>query len=235
MHCRTLLIIDDEKHCRNAISRYFAAEQFTTYAAATAEEGIRLAEELRPDFILLDYHLQGDSAAGVCAHIRSSEALKKTFIVIISGDETIREGSYSECQADHFVSKCTPNSTIHEIFRSLERRAGWARGIIEKDDVRLEAASSQVFLNSEPLIQLSEERFALFSLLVENSTCFVNEDAIVNRVYYSDLTGEKTKAVGMLISRLKRDLGDTLAGRIQNQRGVGWAYVPPSPKETGTR
>ncbi|MDO8803422.1 MAG: helix-turn-helix domain-containing protein [Elusimicrobiota bacterium] len=79
------------------------------------------------------------------------------------------------------------------------------------------------------------ERFTLFSLLIENSPCFVKEDDIVNRVYYSDLTGEKTKAVGMLISRLRRDLGDTLAGRIQNQRGVGWAYVPPYPEETGPR
>lgn len=234
MFGRTLLIIDDEKYCCSAIAKYFTTVQFATHAAATAEEGIRLAEELRPDFILLDYHLQGDSATRICAHIRSSEALKKTFIVMISGDEAMREASYNECQADHFVSKCTPNSTIHEIFRSLERRSCWDRGIIVKGDIRLEAASFQVYLNSKPLIQLSEERFALFSLLVESSPCFVTEDAIVNRVY-SDLTGEKTKAVGMLISRIKRDLGDMLSGRIHNQRGVGWAYVPPSPEDTDTR
>lgn len=232
---RTLLIVDDEKCCRDLMVRFFSAEQYKICTAATAEDGIRLAEELRPDYILLDYHLQGDTAAGVCAHIRSSEELKKTLIVIISGDETMREASYNELQADHFVSKSTPPSTIHEIFRSLERRVCWDRGIIEKGDIRLEAASFQVFLDFQPLIQLSEERFTLLSLLVENSPCFVTEAAIVNRVYYHDLTGEKTKAMGMLISRLKRDLGATLAGRIQNQRGVGWAYVPPSPEETGAR
>lgn len=225
---RTLLIVDDEEYCSDVISQYFTAEHYKTHTAATSAEGIRLAEKLRPDFVLLDYHLQGDTAASVCAYIRSSEALKKTLIVILSGDETYREASYSQCHADHFILKGTPNETIHEIIRGLEYRVCLDRGIIKKGDIRLEAAGFQVFLNSKPLIQLSEERFALFSLLVENSPCFVNEDAIINRVYYSDLTGEKTKAVGMLISRLKRDLGDTLAGRIHNQRGVGWAYVPPS-------
>jgi len=232
---RTLLIIDDERHCRNAIAKFFIEEQYNTHTAATSAEGIRLAEELRPDFILLDYHLQGATAAEVCAHIRSSEALKKTFIVIISGDEAIREAAYNECQADHFVLKCTPNGTLHEIFRSLARRACWDRGIVKKGDIRLEDASFQVFLNSKPLIRLSEERFTLFSLLIENSPCVVTEDTIVNRVYYPDFTGEKAKAVGMLLTRLKRDLGDPLAGRIQNQRGVGWAYVPPYPEETGPR
>lgn len=232
---RTLLIVDDEECCRDVIADFFTAEQFKTHTAATSAEGIRLAEELRPDFILLDYHLQDDTAAGVCAHIRSSEALKKTLIVIHSGDETLREASYSECQADHFILKGTPNETIHEIMRGLERHVCLDRGIFEKGDIRLEAAGFQVFLNSKPLIRLSEERFTLFSLLVESSPCFVKEDAIVMRVYNSELAREKTKAVGMLISRLRRDLGDTLAGRIQNQRGVGWAYVPPSSEETGAR
>ncbi len=235
MFGRTLLIVDDEECCRDVIADFFTAEQYKTHTAATSAEGIRLAEQLRPDFILLDYHLQGDTAAGVCTRIRSSEALKKTLIVILSGDETRREASYSECQADHFVLKGTPNRIIHQILRGLARRVCWERGIVKKSDIRLEAANFQVFFNSKPLIRLSEERFTLFSLLVESSPCFVKEDDIVNRVYYSDLTGEKTKAVGMLISRLRRDLGDTLAGRIQNQRGVGWAYVPPSPEEAGAR
>lgn len=235
MFGRTLLIIDDEKYCCSAIAKYFTTVQFATHAAATAEEGIRLAEELRPDFILLDYHLQGDSAARVCAHIRSSEALKKTFIVMISGDEAMREASYNECQADHFVSKCTPNSTIREIFRSLERRACWDRGIIVKGDIRLEAAGFQVYFKSRPLIQLSEERFALFSLLVENSPCFVKEDAIVMRVYSTILPREKAAALKMLFYRLKQDLGIELAGRIQNHRRAGWAYVPPSPEENCPR
>lgn len=231
---RTLLIVDDEKCCRDMAVRYFSGH-YKTHTAATCAEAIRLAEELRPDYILLDYRLEDGDAAEVCAHIRSSAALKKTLILIISGDENLREASFSDCKADQFIYKATPPSIIHEMIRSLERRVCLDRGIVENGDLRLEAASFQVFFNSKPLIRLSEERFTLFSLLVESSPCFVKEDAIVNRVYYADPTGEKVKAVSMLISRLRRDLGDTLAGRIQNQRGAGWAYVPPYPEETGPR
>ena len=231
---RTLLIVDDEECCRREIAKFFTAEQYKTHTAATSVEGIRLAEALRPDFILLDYQLQGDTAVGVCAHIRSSEALKKTIIVILGSDESLRGTSYSECLADHFILKGTPNNVIREILRGLHRRVCWDRGIINKGDIRLEAASCQVFLNSKPLLQLSEDRFALFSMLVENSPQFLKEDAIVLRVYNSQFAKEKTAALKMLFYRLKQDLGDQLASRIQNHRRAGWAYVPPSPEESGT-
>lgn len=228
MQGRTLLIIYGERIWREVTAKYFTVEQYKTYTAATCAEGIQLAEKLRPDYILLDYHL---GEAGVCAHIRSSKALKKTLILIISGDETRREAAYSECQADHFILKCTPCKLIHEIIRGLDRRVCWDCGIIENGDLRLEELNSRVFHHSKLLVHLSRDRFTLLSLLLEKSPDFVTELAIAEHIYDPEIAPEKKESIKILLHRLRHDLGP-LADRIQNQRSFGWAYIPPCPDKT---
>lgn len=227
---RTLLIIYTENIWRDLAVKYFTAEQYTTYAACTCAEGIQLAEKLRPDYILLGYHLGDGNAASVCAHIRSSKALRKTLILIISGDETRSEAAYRECQADHFILKCTPCKLIHEIIRGLDRRVCWDCGIIENGDLRLEALNSGVFYNSKLLTRLSRDRFALLSLLLEKSPDFVTELAIAEHIYDPEIAPEKKESIKILLHRLRHDLGP-LADRIQNQRSSGWAYIPPCPNK----
>lgn len=225
---RTLLIIYNEKIWRDITAKYFTVEQYITHTAATCAEGIRLAEKLRPDYILLGYHIGDGNAASVCAHIRSSKTLKKTLILIISGDETHSEAAYCECQADHFILKCTPCKLIHEIIRGLDRRVCWDCGIIENGDLRLEALNSSVFCNSKLLIHLSRDRFALLSLLLEKSPRFVTELDIAEHIYDPEIAPEKKESIKILLHRLRHDLGP-LSDRIQNQRSFGWAYIPPCP------
>jgi len=223
----TLLIVDDYKPWRDTTAKFFrSTRKYTTYTASTCAEAVQLAEDLRPDFILLDYHLKDGTAAEVTARIRANETDKRTFILIVSGDETQRECAYSECQADHFILKDTLYQTIHEIMCGLKRRADWDRGIVEKGDIRLDPLGLQVFKDLKPAFSLSPERFQLLSILLTKSPDVVREEYIATRFYPHEIAEEKRNAIKILIHRLRQDLGP-LACRIQNQRGVGWAYKQP--------
>ena len=54
---KTLLIVDDDSDLRGAVAEQLQAEDFDTLEAATAGEGVKLAEAERPDLILLDVDL----------------------------------------------------------------------------------------------------------------------------------------------------------------------------------
>lgn len=222
----TLLVIcDDIRWCDSTVRYFSKVLNYQIYVATGGAEAVKLAEELCPDFIVLDYHLRDGNAETLAKIFRSSESLWKTLIVVVGGDDSCQGAAYDKCQADHFALKTVPRKAIHEAICALRRRLCWERGIVEKGDLKLEAAGFRVFLNSRPFLRLSEDRFLLLSLLVEKSPCFVPEDVIVKRVYKTELTKEKSAALKMLIYRLKYNLRQ-YSNRIRNRRGLGWAYFP---------
>jgi len=223
----TLLIIDDDAHWLNITAAHFESLKYDIHTAGTCADGLRLLDDVKPDYVMTDYHLWDGDAREICEHIRSSDTLKKTLVLVVSGDDGVQYLAYGKCKADHFISKDTPCSTIHEILCGLKRRVHWERGIVENGDIYLKAGDFQVYYDAQPLVRLSRERFLLLSLLVERSPTYVDEQTISARLYASDFPEEKLAAVRVLLHRLKRDLGP-LADRIKNSRGVGWAYIPPS-------
>lgn len=222
----TLLIIDDDARWLNITAAYFKSLDYTVHTACTCAEGLRMLDTIRPDYVLTDYHLPDGNADKICEHIRAGVALKKALIVVVSGDDSVRDRAYGRCQADHYISKMTPYATIHAILSGMKRRVHWERGIVENGDIYLRTGDYQVCHGDKPPVTLSKERFALFSLLVEKSPAYLDEKTITARLYDCDFPDEKVAAVRVLLHRLKQDLGP-LAERIKNSRGVGWAYIPP--------
>ena len=55
----TVLVIDDDAAARELMVRFLNREQFRTVQAASGEEGLRLARQLRPDVITLDVLMPG--------------------------------------------------------------------------------------------------------------------------------------------------------------------------------
>jgi DNA-binding response OmpR family regulator len=67
---KTLLIVDDDADLRGAVAEQLQAEDFNTLEAATAGEGVKLAQEKRPDLILLDVDLPDMDGREACRRMR---------------------------------------------------------------------------------------------------------------------------------------------------------------------
>lgn len=229
----TLLLVDDDGPWLKTTAGFFRLKKFDVHTAGTSADAIRLAEELTPDYILLDFHLGNNNAEEACHHIRSSKKIKMTNLLIVSGDETIRSRAYRECQADHFILKCSPDHIL-DVINSLKRRIYWDKGIEEYGDICMKRDGFQVYLDSKPILRLaSEERFKLFAVMVSKSPAFLDAKALAEQLYGEDFPPGKLESVKMLLHRLKSDLGP-LGERIHNNRGEGWAYIPPTPQASAT-
>lgn len=229
MHKTTLLIIDDDLIWLRSTARYFTASGFSVLTAATCAAGIGLAEAVRLDCVLLDFHLTLGDKGAVCSYLRSNLALKKTPIIMVSSDRLKELASYNEHKADGFVLKSTPVAKIRAVIESVLRRIDWERGICETGDLRLERETLQVFRGARLAARLSLEQFHLLSMLIEKSPAYVNEEAIARDVIGSVSEG-KTDAVRALLHRLRLKLGVQLGKRIKSKRNHGWTYVQPRLK-----
>jgi DNA-binding response OmpR family regulator len=231
MNKLSILVIDDDPACLRMIStKALDGSKYQVLTASSCAEGIRLAAARRPDCILLDYHLKDGSAADVCKAIRSDENIKKTPIIVISGDPTRNIEAEEDCQADRFIAKGVPLAEYDAAIQSLLRRVAWDRGIIEKGDLRLCGSDCQVYRNVKSIGQLSPEQFRLFALLVDKSPKFVSEDDIKRCVFGKNPAGMGSGAVYVLAHRLRMKLGAQLARRIKNKKRAGWIYLEPGTR-----
>ena len=226
MFTTTLLIVDDNPVWLRAISAYFSFSGFRVRTAASCAVALKSAAELRPDCLLLDFHLTDGDGGGVCGKLRSDIALKKIPIIMVSGDPLQELPAYTEHKADGFILKGTSFPMMQAVMESMLRRINWERGILLKGDLRLEQESLQVFRGRVPVAVLSEEQFDLLFLLVDRSPKFVSEENISSFVMGSE-TEIKGEAVRALLHRLRQRLGPQLGRRIKNKRNLGWIYVQP--------
>ena len=71
----TILVIDDDAAVRDLMSRYLSKLGFNTVLAASGEEGLRLAKEVRPRIITLDVVMPGLNGWRVLSELKAAPEL----------------------------------------------------------------------------------------------------------------------------------------------------------------
>jgi DNA-binding response OmpR family regulator len=84
---KTLLIVDDDADLRGAVAEQLQSEDFTTIEAATAGEGVRLAQTERPDLILLDVDLPDFDGREACRRIREGGISTPVIMLTAAGED----------------------------------------------------------------------------------------------------------------------------------------------------
>jgi len=109
----TILIVDDEPHLRNGLRRVLDKEGYETMVAADGETALRLAEERKPDVVLLDIIMPGMDGREVCRRLRKV-ASEAQIIYLTAKAEPNRplHAKFSRGEADAFIAKPATSKRI---------------------------------------------------------------------------------------------------------------------------
>ncbi|MBA3580334.1 MAG: response regulator [Gemmatimonadaceae bacterium] len=80
----SILIIDDDATQRELMQRFLTAEGFHVRSAASGEEGLRLARQLRPVAITLDVMMPGMDGWSVLSALKSDAALRDIPVIMVT-------------------------------------------------------------------------------------------------------------------------------------------------------
>ena len=80
----TVLIIDDDAAVRDLVQRFLTKEGFRVAVAASGEEGLRLAKELRPDAITLDVIMPGLDGWAVLSALKADTDLAEIPVIMLT-------------------------------------------------------------------------------------------------------------------------------------------------------
>lgn len=79
-----ILVVDDEKDMLEIMSQKLASSGFDPVVAFDAKEAIDAAGKLRPDLILMDIHMPGESGTDAALDIKQNPATKDLRIAFLS-------------------------------------------------------------------------------------------------------------------------------------------------------
>jgi DNA-binding NarL/FixJ family response regulator len=114
-----VLIVDDDFGYRRLLRRVLEAQRDVAlvFEAPDGEEALRLAQQFKPDVVLMDVDLPGSGTDGLEATRRIKESAAGAAVIILSAldDDAFRERAV-ECGADVFLPK---SSSIFEILSAI--------------------------------------------------------------------------------------------------------------------
>lgn len=114
-----VLVIDDSTTVLAVLRRYLEQNQYIVLEAETAEAGIQIARDEKPDLIFLDIVLPGMNGFTALRTLRREAGTKDIPVIMMSGNEQATEQFYAQrIGADDFMKK--PFSRP-ELFARIER------------------------------------------------------------------------------------------------------------------
>jgi DNA-binding response OmpR family regulator len=114
-----MLVIDDSTTIVAIMSKMLRSVGHEVLSALTAEQGIEIAREQRPELIFLDIVLPGMSGFEALRVLRREPATRDIPVILISGNQLATEQFYSyRIGADDFMKKPFPRA---EVFARIER------------------------------------------------------------------------------------------------------------------
>lgn len=117
-----ILIADDEISLRTLLRAVMSSEaqEFDLIEAVDGDDALAKVSSDKPDLIILDVMMPGQSGFEVCEKIKKDEKLKNTIVLILTakGQETDKEWAQS-VGADHFLSKPFSPMELLDTVRNL--------------------------------------------------------------------------------------------------------------------
>ncbi len=83
---RTILIVDDDRSVADTFARMLKLEGFLVATALSAEEGLELADAVRPHAIILDMRMPITNGLQFLRLVRSKPHLVEVPVAIVTGD-----------------------------------------------------------------------------------------------------------------------------------------------------
>ena len=91
-----ILIVDDDEGVTQTFARMLRLEGYQVRTAVSAEVGLQVAEEIRPDAIILDLRMPLIDGLGFLRRLRTQIGHRSTPVAVVTGDYFLDDAVSSE-------------------------------------------------------------------------------------------------------------------------------------------
>ncbi|MEN6482963.1 MAG: response regulator transcription factor [Anaerolineaceae bacterium] len=215
-----ILIIEDDEAIVRVIRRSLAYEGYKVDVAFDGETGLSIAQENKPDLVILDWMLPGMDGLEVCERLRASYNLP---IIMLTAKDTTQDRVHGlDAGVDDYIVKPFELEELHARIRALLRRTQPERmPVLSFADLTLDTSTRQATRKNR-VITLTAKEYDLLELFLRHPRQVLTRDVIFDRVWGYDFGGE-SNVLDVYIRYLRQKLEAANEIRLLHTvRGVGY-------------
>ncbi len=219
-----ILIIEDEPSLTEVLSYNLQREGHDVVIAHDGREGLRRAQTILPDLILLDLMLPGMAGLDVCRDLRGGEKTASIPILMLTakGEEADQIVGFA-VGADDYVTKPFSVKVLLQRVKALLRRPATTEqpgDLLELAGIRIDKRSHRITVRDEAVPVTPTEFRILETLMRQPGRAFTRHD-LMDAAIGDAIVLERT--IDVHIKSLRRKLGD-VGERIETVRGIGYRF-----------
>jgi two-component system KDP operon response regulator KdpE len=221
----TILLIDDDATLRELLSEQLHTTGYRTLDAADGASGLRMADEARPDLVILDVMMPGMDGWTVCERLRAKSTIP--IILLTAKGEEINKLRGFRLGVDDYVTK--PFSFAEMVARvgavlARAARAPVPSSSVKSDDLLIDFELRRVFISGNP-IDLTPTEYRLLEALARHPQRTIPTEQLIADVWGPQYAGEVEQVkhfIWTLRKKIEADPGDPK--HIITERGFGYRF-----------
>ncbi len=228
-----ILIIEEEPSLTEVLSYNLEREGYEVQVAHDGRDGLRKAQTLLPDLIILDLMLPGLGGIEICRELRANPSTGSTPVLMLTAkaEETDQVVGFA-VGADDYVTKPFSVKVLVQRVKVLLRRASGSEPnpeLVERAGIKIDKRSHRVTVQDQPL-QLTPTEFRLLeTLLRQPGRAFTRHNLMESAIGDNAIVLERT--IDVHIKSLRRKLGEA-GDLIETVRGVGYRFCEEGLPDT---
>ncbi|MBI3360778.1 MAG: response regulator transcription factor [Chloroflexi bacterium] len=222
-----VLVIDDDESIVWLVSTLLKHDGFDVVEALSAEDGLKLAYQKRPDLVLLDVMMPGMDGWEVCRRLRELSEVPIIFLTAKTGITDVVRGL--EMGADDYLVKPFDNRELVARVRAHLRRTPAQQNadqlIFDNGNVTINFLNREVRVRGN-LVELTPKEFELLAVLARNAGRVLTRSELVNQVWGPNYSGAN-ESLKLYIHYLRKKIEANAAqpDYILTSRGVGYRFA----------
>jgi two-component system OmpR family response regulator len=222
-----ILVVDDDQEIRRLLGRYLAAQGFRVSMAASGREMEEMLATHRIEFVVLDLMLPDASGLDLCRALRARSAVPILLLTALKEDVDRIIGL--EIGADDYLGKpFNPRELVARIRAVLRRTASAEPKPAEARAFRFAGfrAAPQTRTVLDPAgaeVPLTGAEFDLLMAFLERPGRILSRDQLLD-ITRGREAGPFDRSVDVLVSRLRRKLGDSTFQILKTLRNGGYQF-----------
>jgi two-component system phosphate regulon response regulator PhoB len=221
---KRLLLVEDDRALAELVSFHFDRAGYAVTRTGDGEEALILADEVKPDLVLLDWMIEGISGIEVCRRLRRRQATANVPIIMLTarGEEDDRIRGLETGADDYMTKPFSPKELVARAGAVLRRvRPALAAEALGYAGLEMDLVAHRVKRDGQAL-QLGPTEYRLLRHFLENPGRVYSRQQLLETVWPHSEDIE-LRTVDVHIRRLRLAIGEP--DLIRTVRSAGYAVT----------
>jgi two-component system phosphate regulon response regulator PhoB len=222
----SVMVVEDESALATLLRYNLEREGYRVFEARDGEEALILADEVKPDLVVLDWMLPQLSGIEVCRRLRGRGHMRNVPIVMLTarGEETDRIRGLDTGADDYIVKPFSMTEFLARLRAVMRRvRPSLVEDVVAVGEISIDRGSHRVRRAARD-IHLGPTEYRLLDQLMQHPGRVFSREQLLDSVWGSDVYVE-SRTVDVHVGRLRKALNDPgEKDPIRTVRSAGYSF-----------